>query len=65
MKNWTWKQWTAIGIIAAIIIAAVVLHLVQPTVSYAFLEISSLFTFALGIVTGWLIWKKNENQNEK
>ena len=59
MKNWTWQQWTALGIIAAVIIAAVVLHLVQPQVSFAFLEISSLVMFALGVVTGYLLKKKN------
>lgn len=61
MKNWNWKQWTAIGIIAAVIIAAVVLHLVQPTVSYAFLEITAVVTFLLGLASGWLLWhRKNE-----
>ena len=60
MKNWNWKQWTALGIIAAVIIAAVVLHLVQPQVSYAYLEICAAVTFVLGGVAGWLLAKKNE-----
>ena len=60
MKNWNWQQWTALGIIAAVIIAAVVLHLVQPQVSYAYLEISAAVTFVLGGVAGWLLAKKNE-----
>lgn len=59
MKNWNWQQWTALGIIAAVIIAAVVLHLVQPQVSYAYLEICAAVTFVLGGVAGWLLAKKN------
>lgn len=58
MKKLTWQQWTAIGIIAAVIIAAIVLHLVQPQVSYAFFEIGAVVTFALGVVVGYLL-KKN------
>ena len=59
MKNWNWQQWTAIGIIAAVIIAAVVLHLVQPQVSYAFFEIGALVMFVVGVLTGYLLKKKN------
>ena len=55
MKNWNWKQWTALGIIAAVVIAAVVCHLVQPAVSYAWLEMIAVGTFVLGGVTGWLL----------
>ena len=59
MKNWNWQQWTALGIIAAVIIAAVVLHLVQPQVSYAFFEIGAAVAFVLGGICGYLL-KKNE-----
>lgn len=59
MKNLTWQQWTAIGIIAAVIIAAVVLHLVQPHVSYAFFEIGAVVMFVVGVLTGYLLKKKN------
>ena len=59
MKNWTWKQWTALGIIVAVVIAAVVCHLVQPQVSYAWLEIVSAGMFVLGGVTGYLLKKNN------
>ena len=55
MKNWNWKQWTALAITAAVIIAAVVCHLVQPAVSYAWLEVVSCITFVLGGVAGWLL----------
>lgn len=58
MKNWNWKQWTAFGITAAIIIAGVVCHLVQPVVSYAYLEIVSAGTFVLGAAAGYLFGKK-------
>lgn len=59
MKNLTWQQWTAIGIIAALFITGLVLHFVQPTVSYAFTEAISVATFFVGVVTGYLL-KKND-----
>ena len=59
MKNWTWKQWTALGIIAAVVIAAVVCHLVQPQVTYAWLEMVAGGTFALGALVGYWL-KKND-----
>ena len=66
MKNWTWKQWTALGLTAAVVIAAVVCHLVQPQVTYAWLEIVACGTFVLGAVTGYLLKKNNiVNQTEK
>lgn len=63
-KDWTWKQWTALGVVAAVIIAAVVCHLVQPKVTYAWLEAVSLGTFVLGGVCGYLL-KKNNIINKK
>ena len=39
MKNWTWKRWTALGIILAVVITCGVMHLVQPQISYAFAEV--------------------------
>lgn len=59
MSKWNWKQWTAFGVIVAVIIAAVVCHLVQPSVSYAWLEAVALVTFALGVATGYLLKKNN------
>ena len=58
-KNWTWKQWTALGIIAAVVIAAVVCHLVQPQVTYAWLEMVAGGTFVLGALVGYWL-KKND-----
>ena len=59
MKKLTWQQWTAIGIIAAVVIAGVVLHLVQPQVSYAFTELAVACAFVLGGVAGYLLKKNN------
>ena len=52
-KNW--KLWVVVAIIAAVVIAAVVCHLVQPKVTYAWLEVVSAFTFVLGGVVGGFI----------
>lgn len=65
MKNWTWKQWTAVGVIAAVIIAAVVCHLVQPEVTYAWLEMVSCGTFVLGAVAGALLAKKTQKEDKE
>lgn len=63
MKNWTWKQWTALGITLALIITFSVLHLVQPQVSYAWLEAVSAGTFVLGGVSGYLLKKTSVQIN--
>jgi hypothetical protein len=65
MKNWTWKQWTAVGVIAAVVIAAVVCHLLQPEVTYAWLEMVSCGTFVLGAVAGALLAKKTQKEDKK
>jgi len=44
----SWKFWLVVAIVAAVVIAAFVCHLVQPKVTYAWLEIVSAFTFVLG-----------------
>lgn len=67
MEKWTWKEWTAIGIIAAVIIAAVVCHLVQPHVTYAWLEMVAAGTFVLGGLAMYLLLKNkivNKNKNQ-
>ena len=43
--------------IAAAVIAILVLHLVQPEVTYAFAEVMSAITFVGGCVAGYLIAK--------
>jgi len=65
MKNWNWKQWTVLGIVVAVVIAAVVCHLVQPEVSYAWLEVVAGGTFILGGVGGYLLGKSNIVDGEK
>lgn len=62
MKNWNWKQWTAFGVIIALVIAAVVCHLVQPAVSYAVLEMVAGGTFFLGGLVTYLFNKKTTVQ---
>lgn len=57
MKNWTWKQWTSFGIVVALLISFGVCHLVQPQVSYAWLEAMCAGTFVLGGVSGYLLRK--------
>lgn len=57
MKNWNWKQWTSLGITVALLITFGVLHLVQPQVSYSWLEVMCAGTFVLGGVSGFLIGK--------
>lgn len=54
MKNWTWKQWTAFGLTVAVIIAGIVLHFVQPQVSYAFTEAMTAGGFVLGGIAGYM-----------
>jgi putative flippase GtrA len=54
MKNWNWKRWTAFGIIAALIITMVVLHLVQPQVTYSFAEIMTAVGTVVGFIAGYL-----------
>jgi len=53
MKNWNWKQWTALALAAALIIAVVVLHFVQPVVSFAFTEFATLIGAIIGGVCGY------------
>ena len=62
MKNWSWKQWTGFSLVIAVVIAAVVCHLVQPEVSYAFLEMVSGGTFVLGGLSVWLLGRKKASQ---
>lgn len=62
MKNWSWKQWTGFALVIAVIIAAVVCHLVQPEVSYAWLEMISGGTFVLGGLSVWLLTRKKESK---
>lgn len=62
MKNWNWKQWTGFAILIAVIIAFVVLHFVQPVVSYAFMEFTCAGTFVLGFISGYLLNKTQKTE---
>lgn len=59
MKKLTWQQWTAIGILVAVVITGVVLHFVQPIVSYAFTEAMTAGGVVVGTVAGYLLKAKN------
>lgn len=54
-----WKKWTAIGIAVAIVITGIVLHLVQPTISFAWTELMCTGTFIGGGIAGYLFGKNN------
>ena len=57
MSKLTWQQWVGIGLVAATIITLVVLHFVQPEVSYAFTEAMTVGGVMVGGIAGWLISK--------
>lgn len=65
MKKLTWQQWTAIGILAAVVITGVVLHFTQPSVSYAFTEAMVAGGFVAGGIAGYLLKAKNIIKTEK
>lgn len=59
MKKLNWQQLTAIAIIAVVIITGIILHLVQPNVSFAFTELLSGGCFILGGISGYMLKKNN------
>jgi len=59
MKKLSWQQWVGIGLLAAVVITGVVLHFVQPQVSYAFTEAMTAGGVAVGVLTGWMLKAKN------
>lgn len=63
-----WKKWTAIGVSAAVVIAIIVMHLVQPKITYAWAEVMCFVTFVAGAVVGYLakghIVKKADEGNK-
>jgi putative flippase GtrA len=63
MKNWNWKQWTAFGIVVALLITIVVLHLVQPQITYSFAEVMTFIGTAAGFVAGYL-FKRDIKQTQ-
>lgn len=54
MEKWTWKQWTSMVLIILTILSCVIMHLVQPQVSYAFAETMTLIGVIVGFIAGYL-----------
>ena len=65
MKNWKWQQWTGFGIIVAAVLTLVVLHFVQPEVSYAFTEAMTAGGVVVGGIGGYLLKAKNIIKEDK
>ena len=63
MKNWTWKQWTSLGLVIATLLTCVIMHLVQPTITYAFAEVMTLVGAIIGFVAGYL-FKRDIKQTQ-
>lgn len=63
MKNWNWKQWTSFGIIVALLITIVVLHLVQPQITYSFAELMTFIGAVAGFIAGYL-FKRDIKQTQ-
>ena len=63
MKNWTWKQWTSLALIVATVLTCVIMHLVQPTITYAFAEVMTLIGAIVGFVAGYL-FKRDIKQTQ-
>lgn len=59
MKKLSWQQWTAIAIIALVIITGIIFHLVQPNVSFAFTELIGSGCFIAGGISGYMLKKNN------
>ncbi len=51
-KNWTWKEWTALGLVAAVVIAEVVSVFVAPWAA-----LLGAVTAGLAFFAGWLAGK--------
>lgn len=62
MKNFSWQQWVAISLIIVVIITAIVLHLIQPNISFLFTDLIALLSFALGVLVDRLLVKKKDKQ---
>ena len=63
MKTWTWKEWTALCLVAALVIAIIVLYFVQPVVSYALLEFACCGTGIIAFIAGYLFGKSYKEKS--
>lgn len=52
MKNWTWKEWTALALVLAVIVAEVVSVFVAPWAA-----VLGAGTAVLAFIAGWLAGK--------
>ena len=60
MKNWTWKQWTAFGLVVAVIIAEIVSVFVAPWAA-----LLGACTAAFAFAAGWLAGKHVDIKEKK
>ena len=51
-KNWTWKEWTALGLVAAVVIAEVISVFVAPWAA-----LLGACTAGLAFAAGWIAGK--------
>ena len=59
------RKWVAVSITIAIVALGIVLHLVQPNVTYAMAELMCAFTFIGGAVAGYFYGKSKQPIVEK
>jgi hypothetical protein len=52
MKKWTWKEWTALGLVSAVVVAEVVSVFVAPWAA-----VLGAGTAVLAFAAGWLAGK--------
>lgn len=64
MRNWKWYQWVGFALVAAAVVALVVLHFVQPEVSYALTEAMTAGGVVVGFVGGFLLGRKKQPVTE-
>ena len=62
MKTWTWKERICFGLVFTLVIAIIVLHFVQPIVSYALLEFACCGTGIITFIAGYLFGKSRKEK---
>lgn len=65
MENWTWKEWTALALVLAVLVAEVVSVFVAPWAA-----LLGACTATLAFIAGWLAGKhvviqEDNNKNTK
>ena len=64
MKNWTWKEWTAFGLVMAVLIAEVVSIFVAPWAGVLGAA-TALCAFIAGRISGKYVTISNLKNDEK